>query len=304
VLVARAAVVLRGVPVRLVLRLDDHVQDLLRDLSLLAAAGQQEGPLGVLDHLRLLVSEHGALCGGDRHAAEDAFVRQEERVDLSFDPPTDAGRLLAEWEDALTAAAAAAALVGPAPPEVREFAQEWRREVAAQLDGGAPSSEPFPRAWAALRASGLLDRSSAGDVVTVPLSAEPATEDLAAELVVDSDPAEVRKVRRWLDGTLAGWSAEDLSEVATFALSEVLTNAILHAPGDLRIRAELQPGALHVAVWDRVADLPDPRRHTDDSLSGRGLELVEAMVSRWGVSPLPDGGGKAVWFEVDRSGPA
>ena len=41
------------------------------------------------------------------------------------------------------------------------------------------------------------------------------------------------------------------------------------------------------------------REATQDEDSGRGLALVGSLARRWGVRPVP-GGGKTVWFEIDR----
>jgi hypothetical protein len=61
--------------------------------------------------------------------------------------------------------------------------------------------------------------------------------------------------------------------------------------------------AARVEVTDASADSPSPRDAAADEDSGRGLALVENLARRWGVRAAP-GGGKTVWFEVDREGAA
>jgi hypothetical protein len=44
--------------------------------------------------------------------------------------------------------------------------------------------------------------------------------------------------------------------------------------------------------------VPSGEAATDDDESGRGLAIVDALASRWGVDRFE--GGKSVWFEVPR----
>jgi anti-sigma regulatory factor (Ser/Thr protein kinase) len=292
--------VMRAVPVRLVLRFDDHVRDVLRDLSLVTASSgaADSSSTDLLGALRELVGGHAPVCIGDRTVAEAAYEQRLERVDVPVPPTVDAAGVVARWREAFPAAESRAELAGTASAELVEFQEEWVSEVCAQLGGAEPTPDPFPRSWAALLATGELARSAGGRVVPVELRSGRA--ELTAELPVDPDPREVRKARRWLHATLELWDADDLVEVAVLALSEVLTNALLHAPGRVHIHTELTAGCLRIEVWDDGASMPSRRRHSDETMSGRGLELVDAVTSRWGASPQVTGEGKAVWFEVDR----
>ncbi len=51
-------------------------------------------------------------------------------------------------------------------------------------------------------------------------------------------------------------------------------------------------------VWCRRALAPGPAPGIEDT-GGRGLMIVDAVANRWGYERRP-GGGKHVWFEVDR----
>jgi hypothetical protein len=61
----------------------------------------------------------------------------------------------------------------------------------------------------------------------------------------------------------------------------------------------LTPTAARVEVTDASTDGVAPRDATADEDSGRGLALVGNLARRWGVRAAP-GGGKTVWFEVER----
>lgn len=82
--------------------------------------------------------------------------------------------------------------------------------------------------------------------------------------------------------------------------SELVTNAVLHACSPIEVTVEIRPGAVHVQVSDDLPGLhqePDGSRH-----GGRGLVLVAAMASDWGISARGEAVGKSVWFEVARTG--
>ncbi len=89
---------------------------------------------------------------------------------------------------------------------------------------------------------------------------------------------------------------EDLAEIATLAVSELVTNAIVHTGSPVQVRVLTAPGAVRVEVEDRGLQTPVRRVHADASGTGRGLALVDDTVGRWGVVELEDG--KTVWFEV------
>jgi anti-sigma regulatory factor (Ser/Thr protein kinase) len=86
-----------------------------------------------------------------------------------------------------------------------------------------------------------------------------------------------------------------LVDRAVLLASELVTNAVIHARTELRLRVELRGELLHLAVHDgsprllRLVPIPDP-----EAEGGRGLWLVEQLARAWGVNRHPDGG-KVVW---------
>lgn len=90
-------------------------------------------------------------------------------------------------------------------------------------------------------------------------------------------------------------------EDATSVIAELAANAAIHGrvPGrDFRLRIALYGDTLRIEVTDAKAErLPVPVRDSGDQESGRGLLLVEALSTRWGVrtEPAP---GKTVWAEI------
>jgi anti-sigma regulatory factor (Ser/Thr protein kinase)/anti-anti-sigma regulatory factor len=83
-------------------------------------------------------------------------------------------------------------------------------------------------------------------------------------------------------------------ERAVLLANELVTNAVVYAGTEVRLRLELRGDRLHIAVRDdnpRLLRLVAPDSEAE---GGRGLWLVEQLARAWGVNPHPDGG-KVVW---------
>ncbi|WP_373604658.1 MULTISPECIES: ATP-binding protein [Streptomyces] len=111
--------------------------------------------------------------------------------------------------------------------------------------------------------------------------------------------ASVRSARRLVRLALDVWGLTSVQDDAELIVSELLTNAVLHARRDsVRVSAmRLGQGRVRVAVVDLSCDRPAGSPAGDDQESGRGLDIVATLSGgRWGVEPLP--WGKRVWAEL------
>jgi anti-sigma regulatory factor (Ser/Thr protein kinase) len=79
-------------------------------------------------------------------------------------------------------------------------------------------------------------------------------------------------------------------------VSELATNAVIHARSPVRITLDRLPNGARIEVYDEAASLPEPQRPDLSSGSGRGLWLVGALSSRWGCDEVDNG--KKLWAEV------
>lgn len=96
---------------------------------------------------------------------------------------------------------------------------------------------------------------------------------------------------------LAASDRDDLVETAVLLVSEVVTNALLHAGTPIDVAARLDEDGLHVEVGDGSLHLPVRRRYASTAGTGRGLLMLEQLVDEWGVSRHQRG--KTVWFRLD-----
>ncbi|MCV2458280.1 ATP-binding protein [Streptomyces sp. ICN988] len=100
--------------------------------------------------------------------------------------------------------------------------------------------------------------------------------------------ARVAQARRTTATVLKQWSLPDaLMEDARLVVSELVSNAITHGSGDVRLRLQHDNHELWIRVTDDNNAPARRRRAGASDLGGRGLNLVAHLSLRWGVA---DGG--------------
>ena len=105
--------------------------------------------------------------------------------------------------------------------------------------------------------------------------------------------------RRFVQGALARWQLESLADVAVLLTSELVTNAIVHAQTEVEVTITRDdPRTVTVAVTDSSRSQPRLHRHTDDSATGRGLGILDALANSWRV--VSGARGKTVSFTLCR----
>jgi anti-sigma regulatory factor (Ser/Thr protein kinase) len=111
-----------------------------------------------------------------------------------------------------------------------------------------------------------------------------------------SDPASVPAGRRFVAALLEEWACAHLTDTATLLTSEVLTNAVVHGLGPVRLRLRRTETEVTVIVSDRGRYQPQPRLADLTDESGRGLSLLEMLATSWGARATEEG--KDVWFTL------
>ena len=116
------------------------------------------------------------------------------------------------------------------------------------------------------------------------------------------EPEAVTEARRLLTAVLGIWGVDEMLGVTVPLLAdELVTNAILHAAPPIDLTVRWDDPVLRVHVFDGDDQLPvmvEPPRPAGEG--GYGLVLIERFSHAWGAAPR-DGGGKVVWFEMNRN---
>ncbi len=111
------------------------------------------------------------------------------------------------------------------------------------------------------------------------------------------DASSVGEARLFVRDALSETDApEDVVDSAVLLVSELATNVTLHARTDVRVTVRFEGQSLWAEVKDWNSRLPQACLPPEDATTGRGLQLVEAIASSWGVHR--DSDGKVVWFEL------
>lgn len=119
-----------------------------------------------------------------------------------------------------------------------------------------------------------------------------------SRLRLPPQPQSAPAARSFARATLRGWrSPAELVDCVVLLVSELVANAVQHAGTRVTLEIERRDATTVRVVVEDDNDRPPRRRPVDlYAEGGRGLELVDALASRWGVDGRPRG--KSVWFEV------
>jgi anti-sigma regulatory factor (Ser/Thr protein kinase) len=127
------------------------------------------------------------------------------------------------------------------------------------------------------------------------------TEPRPADLVVTlpADVAAPALARRHLSVHAEGVPKALIND-ALLLVSELVGNAVQHGQPDIILRIRRAPPGIGVSVQDRGSEQPVLPTEAPDmnAKSGRGLRIVDALSSSWGVEPADPPPGKIVWFEL------
>jgi len=123
------------------------------------------------------------------------------------------------------------------------------------------------------------------------------TVDRLSSATFPNDRSAPRLARGFVRELLSG-EGEQLVSTVELLVSELTTNAVLHAHSAPHIDVRITPSAVRVDVFDEDPTTPVMRTPDLDSIGGRGLVLLDSLATRWDIEPRGDG--KVVWFELDR----
>ena len=108
--------------------------------------------------------------------------------------------------------------------------------------------------------------------------------------------ASVPAARRFATAALSGLSV-DLLEAVELMVSELATNCVRHTDGQFQITVSRSRNEVRVEAMDETRGEPRLQTPGPADPHGRGLRIVEALSTDWGVDLTPHRG-KVVWFTV------
>lgn len=138
-------------------------------------------------------------------------------------------------------------------------------------------------------------------------------------IVLPCEATAARVARRWVRHELQGGGdppstvTDTVADTVELLLTEVVTNAVVHAATGSTVRLRLGPEGVYVEVADRSAAPLRPAAEPGEpaepgapavpgedlestAQGGRGLQLLESLAQQWGWRTVA--GGKVVWFCV------
>ncbi|MFJ4982310.1 SpoIIE family protein phosphatase [Streptomyces sp. NPDC088732] len=167
------------------------------------------------------------------------------------------------------------------------------RRLAASLSATDPGH-------LGLMADALLDGATRGDDIALLLMRYDgmAVRPVRESWTVWRLPDAASHARRFTGRTLRAWGLpRDEVDTALLVVSELVTNALVHTDGQVRLDLALIGDRLRIAVGDSSPRTPvKPAVVSWQDTGGRGILLVEAVSTTWGTVPLS--GGKQVWSEL------
>ncbi|WP_127359378.1 SpoIIE family protein phosphatase [Actinacidiphila soli] len=149
--------------------------------------------------------------------------------------------------------------------------------------------------------AGLVTGPPSDDIALLIARAHALSATQVAAWDLPSDPAVVSGARALAVRQLAEWGLDNLAMTTELVVSELVTNAIRHATGPIRLRL-IRQSVLICEVSDTSSTSPRLRHPRTTDEGGRGLFLVAQLTRRWGSRHTPTG--KLIWAEQDLPAPS
>ena len=120
-----------------------------------------------------------------------------------------------------------------------------------------------------------------------------------AHVELDGAPSSVAQARHFAHAALKAGGATDADWPVTQVVSELATNAVVHARTPFVLSISHDASHVRVAVTDRrPLARASMRRLSNETTTGRGLRLVQTLGQAWGVDQTD--AAKTVWCELIR----
>ncbi|HSE07056.1 MAG TPA: response regulator [Nocardioidaceae bacterium] len=179
-------------------------------------------------------------------------------------------------------------------------------EVLSQIRAASPGSkvvvfsglDNVDGAWLVNEVEGFVLKDAELDYLVDLLVSVGQPPETVATLDLPQSLTSASEARHFVARKVTDWGLEALLDDALLVASELAANAITHADSACKIRLSVNAATLRIDVIDTGAGTPEPQPPSWTEEHGRGLHLVDALTTAWGLEIIPDG--KLVWAELPR----
>jgi DNA-binding response OmpR family regulator len=181
------------------------------------------------------------------------------------------------------------------------------REVLTGIRNHAPAARvvvfsgtrPPANEWVAERVEGFVSKEQNIELLVETLEAAARQPFELNTYTLPHSPLSVHRAREAVRAALTQWGQPELVSDGLVVVSELVTNAVVHAASRCELRLSNHRRSVRVAVVDSGPGTPEPLPPSTARVGGRGLQIVDSMSIAWGVDGLADGR-KLVWAELAR----
>jgi DNA-binding NarL/FixJ family response regulator len=181
------------------------------------------------------------------------------------------------------------------------------RDVLSRLRSVAPQArivvftgaDDEDRAWFEEHAAGYVLKDAELSYLVDLLEDVGRTEDQQASRSFAGDVSTVPEARDFVRRTLTDWGVASVDE-AMLVVTELASNAVVHAHSAYDVRlSRSAAGVLRIEVGDDDPGTPEPQPFSATLEHGRGVVLVSALATSWGIDTESRAGrGKVTWAEL------
>jgi anti-sigma regulatory factor (Ser/Thr protein kinase) len=111
------------------------------------------------------------------------------------------------------------------------------------------------------------------------------------------EPRSATRARTVTREHLAPACPPEVVETAALLVTELVSNAVLHAATEMLLVVDVEPGRVDLRVQDSSVSDPELQTAEPDAVGGRGLAIVDELATAWGVERRKDT--KVVWASLE-----
>ncbi|WP_406379959.1 SpoIIE family protein phosphatase [Streptomyces sp. NBC_00197] len=179
---------------------------------------------------------------------------------------------------------------------LRSVSDDAQEQLASVADVLLPTDRPLEEMCDEVLYSLTPHKAESDDAVLLLARTRVLGPDQVRSWTLANRPESAGEARDAVEEALAAWGLEQHAFTASLVVSELVTNAIRYADGDIELRLILDGPVLVCEVTDDSSTAPHLRYAEDADEGGRGLYLTWQVSRRWGTRPEPRG--KTIWAEL------